>query len=106
MFEVHQGPRPEIESRPVRTPAGVTRIVALDARWWECLDWMVEFKGESVEDIADFCLRFLHKFPEDDFTSLFQYYIQCHMESHRRACFGLSNDNEPPEGRREDKNRR
>ena len=92
MFNQHNPHIVRQESRSVSTPDGMTHVVAMGSQWWECLEWMLNYKEESLGDIADFCMRFRMQYPEDDFTTALQLYIEMFMRDHRQACFGLAND--------------
>ena len=89
----HTGVTQPIVTRHIPTPDGMTQIVSLQAGWWECLDWMIEQKGESVEKISDFCWRYIQRNPREEFASAFEYYLHCYMMEHRAKHFNLANDN-------------
>ena len=81
-----------ILTRVIPTP-GYPQIVSLQAGWWDCLDWMVEHKGVTVEIISTFCWDYIQESPTQEFAAAFEYYVHCYMMSHRAALFGVANEN-------------
>ncbi len=79
-------------TRAIQTP-DATQLVSLQASWWECLDWMIEERGQSLEAIAEMCWHHVREFPFDSFEVVLEYYIHCFMSSFQCRTHSLANDN-------------
>jgi hypothetical protein len=89
----HPNATEPIITRHIPTPDGLTQIVSLLAGWWDCLDWMIEDKGESLEKISDFCWRYVREYPGQEFAAVFNYYLHHYMMNHLAKRHNLANDN-------------
>ena len=82
-----------MDGRSIRMPDGTRREVLLQRSWWACLDWMVDVRGESLDDIAGFCHRHLEANPEDELPAVLEYYLHRYMTDHRAATDSIANEN-------------
>lgn len=82
-----------IITRHISTPDGLTQIVSLQAGWWDCLDWMIEHKGYTLERITNFCLGYTQRNPEEKFADIFNYFLHYHMMNLLAEQHNLANDN-------------
>lgn len=87
--------KPIRERQVIRTSDGINHIFRMDIEWWERADWMVQECDESLQDMADFCVRFRKDFPGDDLGTLLAYYIHCFLRDYHHARQRLANDNRP-----------
>jgi hypothetical protein len=93
MNNQHPGVSQPIVTRLIPTPEGVPQVVSLVAGWWDCLDWMIAQKGESLEFISHVCWNFVRNNPEESFATAFNYYLDDFMMKHQTERDGLANDN-------------
>lgn len=91
--------RTKTESRAMRAPGGIPRVVALEPGWWKCLDWMVERHGERLDDVVAFCERFVADYPDEAFATALRMYIHCFMRDYKAAFHRLANENYAVEDR-------
>jgi len=70
---------------------GTARVVALQKSYWDCLDWMVSDRGESLGKITDFCLKHLQECPNDQFNAVLEFYIHRYMQEELATERGVAN---------------
>ena len=87
--------RPNLVSRLIPVRNGMTQLVALQPKYWECLEWMITVKGLELDQITDFCVNFTKEFPEDDFATAFEHSIYHYMMLCIEEQSGKANDNAP-----------
>lgn len=72
-------------------PGGTGRVVALQKSYWDCLDWMISERGESLEKITEFCVSHLAEYPTDQFNAVLEYYIHRYMQEALADEYGVAN---------------
>lgn len=88
-------PEVDFQTYPVPCADGVTRVVSMDAWYWQKLDFLLEVDDPDLNGITEFCLGFARKLVgknseeyEYTFFTLFMHYI--YTEHHRFMQVGLN----------------
>lgn len=82
-----------LSTRPIIMPDGSTHMVTLPSDYWVSLEWMIEERGQSLDEITGFCWRHLQECPRDHLNAVLEYHIHCFMQEELGKEKKIANDN-------------
>ena len=92
-------PEADLHTRPVVCADGVTRMISMDAWYWQKLDFLLEVDTPDLHGITGFCLDFAKKLVSENseeyeyaFFTLFMHYIYTEYHQLKQRGGGIAND--------------
>lgn len=84
-----------LETRPIQSLEGITRLVTMEASFWDSLEFLLEERGQEMDDILS--AAFDMAADKTDANSIYRDYLKLsilgYYHAYLAATYNLANDN-------------